>query len=113
MTMLPSGTVSVQEVEWNCCGQSRMPMEAASSGVGKVISTGSSVVDDVVAESIMVLPPRLVLVLGVVDVDDACGSGRRCNIMSCSFTPAMMRLGAATVDDGGSRHRGTSDVREG
>ena len=41
----PSATESDQVLEWYCCGQSRMPMEAASSGVGKVISTGLFDVD--------------------------------------------------------------------
>ena len=30
---------SLHEEPWNCCGQSLIPIEAASSGVGKVIST--------------------------------------------------------------------------
>ena len=39
MAICPSEMDSFHSLLWNCCGQSRMPMEAASSGVGKVIST--------------------------------------------------------------------------
>ena len=52
MAILPSGTESDHVEEWNCCGQSLIPIEAASSGVGKVISTGLLLVLlEVVAES--------------------------------------------------------------
>ncbi len=39
MAICPSDMDSLHEESWNCCGQSRIPIEAASSGVGKVIST--------------------------------------------------------------------------
>ena len=41
---------SSHDLSWNCCGQSLIPIEAASSGVGKVISTTLLLVDDDVAE---------------------------------------------------------------
>jgi len=46
VAICPSGMDSSHDLSWNCCGQSRMPIEAASSGVGKVIST-TLLVDDV------------------------------------------------------------------
>lgn len=39
MAICPSDMDSLHEEPWNCCGQSLIPIEAASSGVGKVIST--------------------------------------------------------------------------
>lgn len=39
MAICPSDMDSLHDEPWNCCGQSLIPIEAASSGVGKVIST--------------------------------------------------------------------------
>jgi len=46
VAICPSGMDSSHDLSWNCCGQSLIPIEAASSGVGKVISTTLLLVDD-------------------------------------------------------------------
>jgi len=45
---------SSHDLSWNCCGQSLIPIEAASSGVGKVISTTLLLVDDVAERGVSV-----------------------------------------------------------